>query len=107
MPSQLHEFLLMLFSTPSVLLLQSLRGSPRVNMPSYSEARTDSADLIDIQPAEYRADHVSTLVDEKGFPVLGIIVEVQLARADRKRCAHARNWGRTKPSYMQMLCMPR
>jgi hypothetical protein len=28
---------------------------------------------------------VTTLVDEKGFPVLGIIMEVQLARADRKR----------------------
>jgi hypothetical protein len=44
--------------------------------------RVESSDLTDLAPAEYRADLVVLLVD--GRPVLGIVVEVQLQRDDRK-----------------------
>ncbi len=40
--------------------------------------RLESAELTDVKPAEYRADLVVLLCD--GEPVLGIVVEVQLAR---------------------------
>ena len=52
-------------------------------LPAYSEVRLESTDLTDLAPAEYRADLVVLLVD--GTPVLGIVVEVQLRRDDRKR----------------------
>ncbi len=42
-----------------------------------------SADLTDVQPAEYRADMVIELWAE-GTPVYGIIVEVQLSEFSRK-----------------------
>jgi hypothetical protein len=85
MLSPQHELILMLFSTPLALLMQSLGEALSVKMPSYREARTDSADLTDIQPAEYRADLVVTLVGNDGAPVMGVIVEVQLARDSNKR----------------------
>jgi hypothetical protein len=43
-----------------------------------------SAELTDIQPAEYRADMVIQLCDNDD-PVFGIIVEVQLSPVERKR----------------------
>ena len=54
-----------------------------VELPAYSEARVESAELTDVNPAEYRADLVVLLVD--GKPVLGIVVEVQLQEDPRKR----------------------
>jgi hypothetical protein len=60
-----------------------LRDALHVELPEYSEARIDSADLTDIQPAEYRADLVVLLLH--GVPVLGIVVEVQLSPDDRKQ----------------------
>jgi hypothetical protein len=45
--------------------------------------RLDSAELTDVVPTEYRADLVVLLVE--GRPVLGIVVEVQLGRDERKR----------------------
>jgi hypothetical protein len=60
-----------------------LRDALHVTLPAYTEARIDSADLTDIQPAEYRADLVVLLLD--GVPVLGIVVEVQLSPDERKR----------------------
>ena len=52
----------------------------------------ESSDLSDLAPAEYRADLVVLLVD--GKPVLGIVVEVQLHRDDRKpfTWAGVRRW---------------
>jgi len=47
------------------------------------EVRLESAELTDVQPAEYRADMVILLVDCKA--VLWIIVEVQLQEDPRKR----------------------
>lgn len=56
-----------------------------MELPTYTEARIEAADLTDVQPAEYRADLVVLLYDER--PVLGVIVEVQLGIDDRKRFA--------------------
>ncbi len=82
MPSHLHEALLLLFRNRPELAPELLRHALNIPLPAYTEARIDSADLTDIQPAEYRADLVVLLLD--GTPVLGIVVEVQLARDDRK-----------------------
>jgi len=82
MPSHLHEALLLLFRNRPKLAPELLRDVLRVELPRHTEARIDSADLTDIQPAEYRADLVVLLLD--GKPVMGIIVEVQLSPDDRK-----------------------
>jgi hypothetical protein len=73
----------MLFRNRPELAPELLRDVLHVALPAYSEARLEAAELTDIAPAEYRADLVVLLVD--GRPVLGIIVEVQLQRSDRKR----------------------
>jgi len=81
-PSQLHEALLLLFRNRPELAPELLRDALHQDLPAYTEARIESADLTDIQPAEYRADLVVLLYD--GKPVLGIIVEVQLPEDDDK-----------------------
>src|ERR1019366_8630796 len=83
MPSLSHEALLLLFRNRPELAPELLRDALHVQLPAYSEVRLESSDLTDITPAEYRADLVVLLVD--GTPVLGIVVEVQLQRDDRKR----------------------
>src|SRR5690349_15165788 len=85
MPSRLHEVLLQLFRNQPSLAPELLREALQVRLPKYSEARIEAADLTDVQPAEYRADLVVLLYDDK--PVLGIIVEVQLSRREAKRYA--------------------
>jgi hypothetical protein len=84
-PSQLHEALLLLFRNRPELAPELLRDALHVELPAYTETRIESAELNDIQPAEYRADLVVLLY--KGKPVLGIVVEVQLSRDERKRFA--------------------
>jgi hypothetical protein len=83
MPSQLHESLLLLFRNRAALAPDLLRDALHVQLPPYTEVRIDSADLTDIQPAEYRADLVALLLN--GAPILGIVVEVQLSEDPRKR----------------------
>jgi hypothetical protein len=82
-PSQLHEALLQLFRNRPALAPELLRDALRVALPPYTEVRIDSAELTEIQPAEYRADLVGLLLD--GVPVLGLIVEAQLSPDERKR----------------------
>jgi hypothetical protein len=82
MPSQLHEVLLLLFRNRPTLAPELLRDALHVELPVYTDARIDSADLTDVQPAEYRADLVVLL--SKGKSVLGIVVEVQLSPQERK-----------------------
>ncbi len=82
MPSQLHEVLLLLFRNRPSLAPELLRDALGVALPEYSEARVDSADLTQVQPAEYRAGLVVLLLH--GEPVLGIVVEAQLAPDVRK-----------------------
>jgi hypothetical protein len=83
MPSLTHEALLLLFRNRPELAPELLRDALHVELPVYTEVRVESADLTDVVPAEYRADLVVLLVD--GKPVLGIVVEVQFARDERKR----------------------
>ena len=85
MPSPLHEALLFLFRNRAELAPTLLRDALGVDVPAYTEARIDSADLTELQPAEYRADLVILLLD--GAPVQGIIVEAQLSPDARKRFA--------------------
>jgi hypothetical protein len=60
-----------------------MQGALGVGLPRYKEARIVSADLTDMQPAEYRADRVVQLFDDRS--VFGIVVEVQLSVDDRKQ----------------------
>jgi hypothetical protein len=83
MPSLSHEALLLLFRNRPALAAELLRDALHVSLPTYSEVRLESADLTDVSPAEYRADLVILLVD--GKPVLGIVLEVQLAADPDKR----------------------
>jgi hypothetical protein len=85
MPSQLHESHLLLFRNQPALAAQLMRDALGVRLPAYREARIESADLTDVQPAEYRADLVIQLSSDR--PVYGIIVEVQLSVDDDKRFA--------------------
>jgi hypothetical protein len=82
MPSHLHESHVLLFRNQPTLAPELIRGALRGTVPSYREARVVSADLTNIQPAEYRADMVIELRDDG--PVFGIIVEVQLSENKRK-----------------------
>ncbi len=83
MPSQLHEALLLLFRNRPTLAPELLRDALHVQLPAHTDVRLDSADLTDIQPAEYRADLVVLLLQDT--PILGIVVEVQLSADERKR----------------------
>ncbi|MET0536190.1 MAG: hypothetical protein ABW171_18390, partial [Steroidobacter sp.] len=74
---------MLLFRNRPALAPELLRLALNIDLPTYTEARIHSADLTEVQPAEYRADLVVLLVDD--VPVLGIIVEVQLAADERKR----------------------
>lgn len=85
LPSHLHEALLLLFRNRPELAPELLRDALHVELPAYTEARIESAELTDIQPAEYRADLVVLLYD--GKPVLGIVVEAQLGIDEDKRFA--------------------
>jgi hypothetical protein len=83
MPSQLHEALLLLFRNRPALAPELLRDVLHLDLPPFTDARIDSADLTEVQPTEYRADLVILLLD--GVPVYGIVVEAQLASDERKR----------------------
>ena len=83
MPSQLHESHLLLFRNQPTLAADLIRGALGAWLPEFTRAQVVSADLTDIQPAEYRADMVIQLSDDE--PVYGIIIEVQLSADNRKR----------------------
>jgi hypothetical protein len=83
MVSYLHELLLLIFRNRSNAAPDFLREL-HVEVPDYDQVRIESADLNDLQPAEFRADLV--LILEQGpNKVLGVVVEVQLSRNDEKR----------------------
>jgi Domain of unknown function (DUF4351) len=76
MTSYLHELLLNLFRNHSGAAADLLREL-EVQLPEYDEVRTESSDINDLKPAEYRADLVLFL-NLQSQKVLGVIVEVQL-----------------------------
>jgi hypothetical protein len=79
-----HEVLVDLFKNRPSLAAEILAEVLGVSLPAYTEARVASADLTEIQPAEYRADVVVLLLD-RNTPVRIVIVEVQLAVDPKKR----------------------
>jgi hypothetical protein len=83
MPSQLHEAILMLFRNRPTLAPELMRDALHCELPAYTEARIDSADLTEVVPAEYHADLVVLLLD--GVPVYGIVVEAQRSPNPRKK----------------------
>jgi hypothetical protein len=84
MPSMAHEILVDLFRNRPSLAAEILVEVLGFSLPDYTEARIASADLTEIQPAEYRADVVVILLRDDS-PVRVIIVEVQLAADPKKR----------------------
>ena len=84
MPSMAHEILVDLFKNRPALAAEILVEVLGISLPAYTEARVASADLTEIQPAEYRADVVVLLLQD-GKPVRVVIVEVQLAIDPQKR----------------------
>jgi hypothetical protein len=84
MPSMAHEILVDLFKNRPSLAAEILVEVLGVPLPDYTEARIASADLTEIQPAEYRADVVALLLDGD-TPVRVVIVEVQLGIDPQKR----------------------
>jgi len=84
MPSMAHEILVDLFKNRPSLAAEILVEVLGLSLPEYTEARIASADLTEIQPAEYRADIVVILLHDD-TPVRVVIVEVQLAANHQKR----------------------
>src|SRR6267142_952091 len=82
MPSYLHELLLLLFRNRTRSAADLLRQLD-VQLPEYDDVHTESSDLGDLRPAEYRAELVLCLLRGKN-KVLGVIVEVQL-RCDQDK----------------------
>jgi len=82
MVSPLHEGLVSLFRECPALAPELLVQALRAEVPDYTEARIDSADLTVIRPTEYRADVVVQL--RCGDSVFGIVVEVQLNKDEDK-----------------------
>ncbi|WP_224368341.1 hypothetical protein [Hyalangium versicolor] len=93
MASMQHEGLLLLFRNRPTLAPELLRDALGLELPPYSEARVESAELTEVVPTEYRADLVVLLLD--GKPVFAIVVEVQLWRDEDKR--------KTWPLYLTSL----
>ena len=94
MPSTAHEALVELFRNRPALAAELLATSLGVTVPCFERARLDSGDLTDLAPTEYRADAVVVLT-RQDLPVLAVVIEVQLARDQRKR----RSW----PVYLTTL----
>jgi hypothetical protein len=82
MVSELHEGLVSLFRERPALAPELLVQALSAEVPEYTEARVDSADLTVIRPTEYRADIVVQLRNDDS--VFGIVVEVQLNKDDDK-----------------------
>lgn len=78
-----HEGLLLLFRNRPELAPELLRDVLGLQLPQWTEARVESAELTEVVPTEYRADLVVLLLE--GKPCFAIVVEVQLSRNEDKR----------------------
>ena len=84
MPSFIHESLVDLFRHRPDLAPALMRRAG-VELPDAATPRVTSAELVDLNPAEYRADVVVRLDQADGSAAEAIIVEVQLERDGKKR----------------------
>jgi len=71
-----HEGILELFRSEPRLAAELLQSALGVALPAFSEARIESGELTQVNPAELRADAVVSLSDDE-LRVLAIVVEVQ------------------------------
>ena len=77
MPSPLHETLLELFRARPELTAHLLAEPLGVAVPVQARARLSAAEVVDLEPAEYRADAVVVLEDARGVARLAAVVEAQ------------------------------
>lgn len=85
MPSREHEAIVQVVHHQPAVVAELIRDVLGVKLPEQRRARMDSNDLSDHTPAERRADAVVILNEASSdAPTLGVIVEVQLRRDDRK-----------------------
>lgn len=87
MPSLPHEAPLAVLREAPQLVVDLLRDTLGVDVPAYAIAETADADLTQVVPTELRADLVVVLRGPEPArpPVLGVVVEVQRRRDERKR----------------------
>ena len=83
MPSHAHEAPLLLLREHPELLPRLLRDALRLALPAYRDLEILDPDFTQLVPTERRADLVMCLRAEAA--VLGVIVELQLARDEDKR----------------------
>ena len=79
----LHEALISLFKNRPTLAAELLQEALDIELPVFTAARTESPELNEVTPTEYRADLVALLSQEER-PLLAIVGEVQLER-DREK----------------------
>ena len=72
-----------MFRNRPELAPELLRDVLGLQLPQWTEARVESAELTEVVPTEYRADLVVLLLE--GKPCFAIVVEVQLSRNEDKR----------------------
>ncbi len=74
-PTLEHEYLLELVrNRPSLVV--SLLTNMKIEVPCFDDAQLGNCDFTDIQPTEFRADSVVTLLHQ-GKPVTAVVLEVQ------------------------------
>jgi hypothetical protein len=86
-PSSLHEVLVDLFRAQPALAVELLSEPFHFQIPAYEHVEYSSSELNKVVPAEFRADAVVVLRNERNEPVLGVVVEVQLSPNKNKQWA--------------------
>ncbi len=84
MPALLHELLVDLFRQPGDLVRELLPPG-LAQLVAHDSPRHVSADLSQLAPAEYHADHVIVFYATDGSARLAVVIEVQGRRDERKR----------------------
>jgi hypothetical protein len=82
MPSLSHEATVLLFHNRPALAAELLEQALNLDLPAWTEARLESADLTQVVPTEYRADGLLVLSSDR--PVFGVVEEIQLSVDDQK-----------------------
>ena len=85
MPSFLHQVIVERFRNRETLAAELLEQVLRVRLPRYSRAQLRETGLSELVPTDYWADLVVMLESDRGGPVYGVVVEVQLGTDRDKR----------------------